>query len=659
MPDKPCFMKKFLIVFICLFFLTNLAQSQNRTTGNNNNLFNNVAQDTVPTSEITVTLSGKTKFTDYKIISFKKDTTFIDTTLTLAKEYKFNFIRKDLFGLLSFSNQGQTFNTLSYDYSVLGAAPVMGVSGKQFNYLKKEEINYYEVPTPTTEILYRTGMQQGQVLDVLFTLNFSKRFNVGIAYRGLRSLGKFRNSLASHGNFRTLFSYRTQNERYEIRGHLAKQDLMNQENGGLTTSALVDFISNDPNFKERGRLDVNLENTETLFEGNRLYIEQDYKLFRNKENSQSKDFSNLKIGHAFTHETQTYEFTQTTVNSNFFGSTSALSNINDQLENKRIDNQFYLEFNSKYVLGTFRALANYSNYAYGYAQDINPTTTPISTPKLLGSSLGFGANWQAVIKNFKFNSNFLITPGTTLLSGNHFYSEASYQKSENFRLNASLLLNSKSPNFNSILYQSSYDNYNWENSNFKNVNTRNLHVGIQTKWLSASADFSNIENYTYFDENSKPIQSGENITYMRLKASKEFTLGKFALDNTFLYQQVASGAAVFRVPEFVTRNTLYYTDYWFKGKPMKVQIGTTLNFFTSYKANAFNPLLNEFYLQNNTEIGYPTIDVFFNAQVRRTRIYFKVDNVTSSFSQRNYFSAPNYPYRDFVIRFGLVWNWFI
>lgn len=659
MPDKPCFMKKFLIVFICLFFLTNLAQSQNRTTGNNNNLFNNVAQDTVPPSEITVTLSGKTKFTDYKIISFKKDTTFIDTTLTLAKDYKFNFIRKDLFGLLSFSNQGQTFNTLSYDYSVLGAAPVMGVSGKQFNYLKKEEINYYEVPTPTTEILYRTGMQQGQVLDVLFTLNFSKRFNVGIAYRGLRSLGKFRNSLASHGNFRTLFSYRTQNERYEIRGHLAKQDLMNQENGGLTTSALVDFISNDPNFKERGRLDVHLEDTETLFEGNRLYIEQDYKLFRNKENSQSKDFSNLKIGHAFTHETQTYEFTQTTVNTNFFGSTSALSNINDQLENKRIDNQFFLEFNSKYVLGTFRALANYSNYAYGYAQDINSSTTPISTPKLLGNSLGFGANWKAAIKNFQFNSNLLITPGASLLSGNHFFSEAHYQKSENFRLNASILLNSKSPNFNSILYQSSYDNYNWENPNLKKVHTRNLHVGIQTKWLSASADFSTIENYTYFDENSKPMQSGENISYMRLKASKEFTLGKFALDNTFLYQQVASGAAVFRVPEFVTRNTLYYTDYWFKGKPMKVQIGTTLNFFTSYKANAFNPLLNEFYLQNNTTIGYPTLDVFFNAQVRRTRIYFKVDNVTSSFSQRNYFSAPNYPYRDFVIRFGLVWNWFI
>jgi hypothetical protein len=51
--------------------------------------------------------------------------------------------------------------------------------------------------------------------------------------------------------------------------------------------------------------------------------------------------------------------------------------------------------------------------------------------------------------------------------------------------------------------------------------------------------------------------------------------------------------------------------------------------------------------------------VFFNAQVRRTRIYLKVDNVTSGFSKKNYFSAPNYPYRDFTVRFGLVWNWFI
>jgi hypothetical protein len=104
---------------------------------------------------------------------------------------------------------------------------------------------------------------------------------------------------------------------------------------------------------------------------------------------------------------------------------------------------------------------------------------------------------------------------------------------------------------------------------------------------------------------------------------------------------------------------LYYEDYWFKGKPMLVNIGATFKYFTKYKMNAYNPLLAEFTIQDTQEIGFPTVDVFFNAQVRRTRLYFKIENVTSSFTEKNYFSAPNYPYRDFTIRFGMVWNWFI
>jgi hypothetical protein len=36
----------------------------------------------------------------------------------------------------------------------------------------------------------------------------------------------------------------------------------------------------------------------------------------------------------------------------------------------------------------------------------------------------------------------------------------------------------------------------------------------------------------------------------------------------------------------------------------------------------------------------------------------KAEHFNSSFSGFNFYSAPNYPYRDFVIRFGLVWNFF-
>ena len=82
-------------------------------------------------------------------------------------------------------------------------------------------------------------------------------------------------------------------------------------------------------------------------------------------------------------------------------------------------------------------------------------------------------------------------------------------------------------------------------------------------------------------------------------------------------------------------------------------------YFFQKKVKKVVTIFKEFTLQDNTEIGYPTFDVFFNARIRRTRLFLKVENVTSNFSTKNFYSAPDYPFRDSVVRFGLVWNWFI
>jgi hypothetical protein len=643
----------FFTLFIVLLFSAESSYSQISI----NDVINRIDSTFFTKKTTIVKLNGKTKYTDYKIISLKKNTTYIDTTLTILKEYTYNFLRKDNFELLAFHNQGQTFNTLGYDFSNPSRLPLIGMNAKHFNYLETEAIHYYEVPTPTSEILYRTGLQQGQVLETLFTLNFSKRFNVGIKYKGLRSLGNYRNSLASHGNFSTFFSYRNKNGRYQIRGHITTQDLTNEENGGLTTAMLTAFINDDPNFTDRGRMDVNLEGTETKLEGKRFFFEQDYQLFSSNDSIQ-KNISDLKIGHSFSHEAKSYEFTQSTLNS-YFGNTSATAGFVEEVENKYIHNQFFLEFNSKYILGRFRVHTDLTNYNYGYSSVLNTTINSVTTPKIKGAALAFGGSWSAKIKNFQLNSEVSLTPGSGKISGNTMYSEAIFKKDSSFTLKGSISINSKSPNFNTVLYQSAYDDYNWQNDAFKRINTRNISVGINTKWINATTSLTNIENYTYFDETSKPQQSGENITYLKIKANNEFKFGKFALKNTLLFQQVSSGQEVFRVPNWVARNTFYYADFLFEGNPLFLQTGVTFKYFSTYNANAFNPLLNEFRIQNSTEIGYPTFDVFVNAQIRRTRIYLKAENLSSMFLKKNYFSAPNHPYRDFVIRFGLVWNWFI
>jgi hypothetical protein len=49
---------------------------------------------------------------DYQIISHQRDTTFVDTTLTIQKDYKYNYLRKDDFEYMPMANMGQPYTAL-------------------------------------------------------------------------------------------------------------------------------------------------------------------------------------------------------------------------------------------------------------------------------------------------------------------------------------------------------------------------------------------------------------------------------------------------------------------------------------------------------------------------------------------------------------------
>ena len=100
---------------------------------------------------------------------------------------------------------------------------------------------------------------------------------------------------------------------------------------------------------------------------------------------------------------------------------------------------------------------------------------------------------------------------------------------------------------------------------------------------------------------SKPFQNSATITYLRVKLEKEIRVGKFALNNTILYQNVQDQNNTLNVPELTTRNTLYFSSNVFK-KAMYLQTGVTLNYFTEYNMNAYDPVLAEFYVQNDKRI---------------------------------------------------------
>ena len=660
--------KKLTLLFLLFSVFSALAQInrgdipayENRFVDNENDPYNQYDTTRVDTREIDIKLSGKTFFKDYKVINYKSDTTHIDTTLNINKDYKFNYLRKDNLELMAFANQGQTFTTLAHTFNNYSLYPKIGARAQHFNFFEVEDVFYYSVPTPTTQLVYKKGMEQGQVLDGIFTFNTSERLNASIAFKGMRSLGKYRHSLSDHGNARATISYSTKNGRYLIRSHIVAQDINNDQNGGLTDTSIINFESGNSEFKDRKRLVTNFTDAKSILRGNRYYIDHSYKLWMKNDTLRTID-SELKVGHIFNFERKNYEYEQES-KSPIFGQ-AFTSNINDHVKYSKLFNEVYVSLNSPITLGEVKFKVNNFNYNYEY-KSILISDDKVIESHLKGNTIAVGGEWHTKFKKLNLNVDAsTIVSGN--ISGHNLLASIDYVKDSLLSISAHAFRNSRSPNLNFQLYQSSYKKYNWQND-FKNEETTGIgFVFDSKKWGFASVDIHNINNYTYFGapaelEQTTPLQSGDNINYLKVKLSKEFRLGHFYLDNQFIYQNVSSGSEVFRVPDFITRNTLYYANYLFKGKPLYLQTGVTFRYFSKYFMNSYNPVLSEFYLQNDQEIGgYPMFDFFLNLRIKTMQIFLKLEHFNSSFGENNFYSAPTYPYRDLSLRFGLIWTFFI
>nr|WP_315162384.1 putative porin [uncultured Flavobacterium sp.] len=601
----------------------------------------------------------------YKVITIENDTTYIDTSLTIQKEYSHNYLRKDIFGLLPFANDGQTYNTLQYSLTDFSPYPEFGFKAKHFNFLEANQIRYSSVATPVTELYFKTTVRKGQSVDAFITLNTSENLNFSIAYKGLRSEGEYINQLSSTGNFRFTTSYNTKNKRYFAKAHYTFQDILNEENGGITT--IDDFESEDPNYNNRQRFEVYFSDAKSFLKGKRIFLDHNFRINSEKGNN------NLYLTHQFNYENKFFEYNQATVPSTVgntivyrFGESFKSSGINDQTRYNKMYNRVGLVYENT-ILGKFQFFADDFRSNYYYDQILifdNQNVIPSSFSQEINSVGG-----QYEYRKNKWNGKFLYSRSVTAQSLSNLDAKLDYDLNDETQFSFQYQNINKLPNSNYNLHQSSYVQYNWSND-FKNEKINTISANAITPWVDAEVQFSVLKDHLYFNDASTseqalaktqivaPSQYDGTINYLSVKLSRELTFGNFALDNTILYQKVEQQDAILNVPEIVTRNTFYYSNYLFK-RALFLQTGIVLNYFTKYYASDYNPVIGEFFVQNDKQIGnHPNFDFFINAKIQRTRIYFKAEHFNSSLMGNNFYSSPNNPSRDFTIRFGLIWNFF-
>lgn len=672
---------RFLLPFIIIFSIGCHAQvrkidkkiNTNSTLLNKKSSINSVDRfssvNTLGTDSLKIkrliTKTGDTvaPISQYKIFNEIKGTSTVDTTLNIYKQYAFNYLRKDVFGLVQFNNDGQTFQALDPNFVKTNNIINAGFNARRFSYLNAADINYYSVPTPMSELMYRSVTGKGQNLDALIAMNISEQFNVFLGYRGLRSQGKYVNELTSNGNFRIGSSYFTKNKRYQFKNHITFQDIYNEENGGIMLTN--QFESSDDPYNKREFLRVQFEDGKTIFKGLRTFFDHSFQFNKSQTNK-------ALLRHQFTYEYLTNTFQQANsnpynTNNPYFGAAFSLS-IYDKVRHTRLENNFDLAFDSKKI-GLFAVSASVYNFKHQYQSIVFDSNGNKIPNQLTNDIVTLGSSY--IFNTSKFIADVTFKQSVVGKSLTQFKVNSAFNINENYSIEATYHLESKIPDYTYQFFQSGYIGLNWLN-NFNNEKINTVNAKINTPFINLEGTYQLFTDKLYFSNNAtqlnvngrfnqmlvSPKQYNKAISYFMVKGAKEFTYKNWALNNTLMLQQVAQDDAVLNVPQIVTRNTLYYQNFAFK-KAMFFQAGVTLNYYSKYFANEYHPVLGDFVVQNQVKVGnFPVFDFFLNAKIKTAQIYINVDHFNSMLTGYNFYNTPTYPYRDLTFRLGMKWNFF-
>ena len=580
-----------------------------------------------------------------KKFNFQGDTILLDTTLNINKLYNFNYRRKDNFEFIKPNNVGQVYNNLSYEIEHSNY-PSIGFNANKTIIQFEDDIYFYDVAYPVTELLFKTVYSQGQLTDVLFTTNVNRKLNFSLSFKALRSLGKYQNSLSGSKNFN--FTYNYNSEKFSSKMFYVSQRLEKHENGGLTTISIDDFESKDDVFDERSKLNVKFEDAINIYFKRNFFSKNSFNLINNNKK--------LSFNHTLLYSTINNAYDQKTIN-NYYGElNSGLISAKDNYKFRSIFNKISLNLSNLIFDSVEAGLINF-NFEYFNLNNNENKIRESSNLFSLKLTKGFEILDLDIDLQKKINGERV---------GDKYMFMVRTSKSDKIDMSLKFISTKSHPGLMYDYYDSSFKNIKWEKSN-KLISINSIQFKLNDKRFGEfQISGSKITNYFYIytdnqiEESYLPVlnQASFNIDLLKLNYNKNFTFGKFSIDNTLLLQKVKQKEYVLNLPKYVFRNSFYISEKIFNNV-LEIQSGFNFKIFSKFFADEYNPVISTFHTQNEKKIGeYPIVDFFLNAKIRQTRLFFIFEHINSSLTGNKFYYTPSMPYRDSGFRFGLNWNLF-
>lgn len=224
------------------------------------------------------------------------------------------------------------------------------------------------------------------------------------------------------------------------------------------------------------------------------------------------------------------------------------------------------------------------------------------------------------------------------------------------------------PSFLSQGYWGSHDF--WKND-FHNTTGLKLDGFLKTpfkKFLVAPGlAYTLLSQYIYFrkgDFNQTqtvlPVQASGDLNVVNPQVKLGLTLFKTLKINTHIIHSITLSDAdgAFPLPDWWAISQIAYDGYIFK-KNLQIHAGIDVFYRSGYFANAYDYAIQQYYVQTETALKDAVVaDVFINGRMKRSRFFFKYNNLAQLIRGEGYLATPGYPGTRNVIDLGFEFIFF-
>lgn len=574
-----------------------------------------------------------TLFQTFEDIKYNRDYLHkVDSTI--GNMHNFNWVEKYNHKFQNLGNMGTALRPVFYTPPT-SVGIRSGFDAYVPYYISSDKIEFFDTKSPYTPLDIGLGGGGRALTNIKHTRNITPYWNAGFHFRKINadkqvaSGGRGDNQTASTAYYLHM-NYQTMDGKYHGLASLSRMNHKVWEQGGIT---IPDDEPINSYFDDNA--DVNLDNAHSqdfrigIHIYNQYKIRDELQLYQSFEYIQNRNFySDIPLGP----DAEFYD--QILIN---------LDSTTDQSQTNQLVNEFGVKGDyAKLFYSFFAKFRNVKHFSRYLPDD----------QLFFENSGGFDLRYDFdSLQNIRANGEYILG-GFYRFGGSYFmkFFTVEYWRTQS------------RPGIIEDTYFGNH--FEWKN-NFATPAADLLKGSLiyKNKFLRIEpfASITNVKNNIYYDYDKTPSQATGSAQIINFGLNLDLALAnKIFWENEAIYTQITGEQEAvnsFRIPDVFVNSKLYYGGYWFEGK-IYITFGVDAHYKSAYYAPEYNPVLQQFFLQDDFLIdSYLVADAFLEFQIEHVSLYLKFEHVNQSKSD-GYFTHPHYIGQPRIFDAGVRWMFF-